>query len=102
MHFLVWGAGAIGGTMGAYLSRAGHYVTFVDNVQEHVAAIQQNGLRITGPIEEFNVRVPTFTPETLIGTWDTIMLYTKAHHTEPATRAILPHLATNGCVISVQ
>lgn len=102
MRWLVWGAGAIGGTLGAYLTRAGLDVTMVDNVDEHVAAIDRNGIRITGSIEEFSVRVPAFTPHSLKGTWDTIILATKAHHTEPATRALLPHLSPAGCVISAQ
>ena len=102
MRCLVWGAGAIGGTMGAYLARAGHDITLVDNVDEHIAAINKNGLRITGPVAEFTQAVPAFTPANLIGTWDTIMLCTKAHHTESATCALVPHLGGNGCVISVQ
>lgn len=102
MRCLVWGAGAIGGTMGAYLARAGHDVTMVDMVEEHIAAIARDGIRITGPIEEFTVRVAAFTPGTLKGTWDTIVLATKAHHTEAATRALLPHLGGDGCVISAQ
>ncbi|MGH7690904.1 MAG: ketopantoate reductase family protein, partial [Gemmatimonadaceae bacterium] len=93
MTVLIWGAGAIGGTMGAYLARAGHDVTLVDSASDHVAAINRTGLRITGPIAEFTVRVPAFTPETLAGQWHTIMLATKAHHTEPAARALLPHLS---------
>jgi 2-dehydropantoate 2-reductase len=102
MRWLVWGAGAIGGTMGAYLARAGHDVTLVDTVDEHVVAIQHNGIRITGPIEEFTARAPAFTPGALTGEWDTIILATKAHHTETAARALLPHLAASGCVISAQ
>jgi 2-dehydropantoate 2-reductase len=102
MRVLVWGAGAIGGTMGAYLARAGHDVTMLDNVTEHVAAIDRDGIRITGPVAEFTQRVAAFTPDSLLGEWDTIMLATKAHHTEAATRALLPHLTAAGCVISVQ
>src|ERR1035437_5915203 len=102
MRVVVWGAGAIGGTMGAYLARAGHDVTMVDNVDEHVAAINRDGIRITGPIAEFTQRVPAFTPATISGEWDTIMLSTKAHHTEAATHSLLPHLSAAGCVISVQ
>jgi 2-dehydropantoate 2-reductase len=102
MRILVWGAGAIGGSMTAHLVRAGHDITVVDNVPEHVAAINDAGLRITGPIAEFTARMPAHLPGTLTGQWDTIMLATKAHHTEAATRALLPHLADNGCVISVQ
>lgn len=102
MRFLVWGAGAIGGTLGAYLARAGHDVTLVDTVGEHVAAMSRAGLRITGPIAEFTQRVPAFTPEGLAGEWDTIVLATKAHHTAAAARALAPHLAQSGCVVSAQ
>ena len=99
---LVWGAGAIGGTLGAYLARAGHDVTLVDTVADHVAAINRAGLRISGPIAEFTVPLPAFTPDALRGTWDTVILATKAHHTETAVRAVLPHLTPAGCVISAQ
>ena len=102
MRCLVWGAGAIGGTMGAYLARAGHDVTLVDVVEEHIAAINRDGLRITGPVEEFVQRLPAFTPNTVDGEWDTIMLATKAQHTEAAVQALLPHLGTAGGVISAQ
>jgi 2-dehydropantoate 2-reductase len=99
---LVWGAGAIGGTLGAHLARAGHDVTFVDTVTEHVEAINPAGLRVTGPIAQFTVRAPAFTPATLRGEWDTIVLATKAQHTEAAASALLPHLTAGGCVVSAQ
>ncbi len=99
---LIWGAGAIGGTLGAHLARAGHDVTFVDNAAEHVAAIDRAGLRITGPIAEFTAHAPAFSPDTLTGEWDTIVLATKAHHTAAAARALTSHLTATGCVISAQ
>jgi len=102
MRTLIWGAGAIGGTIGAYLARAGCDVTVVDTVVEHVDAITRSGLRVTGPIDEFTVRVPAFTAQTLTGAWNTIVLATKAHHTEAAVRALRPHLAEDGCVVSAQ
>ena len=102
MRALVWGAGAMGGTLGAHLVRAGHDITFVDTVTDHVAAMQTRGLRISGPIVDFTASAPAFTPDALRGTWDTIMLATKAHHTGAAVRALVPHLSAGGCVISVQ
>jgi 2-dehydropantoate 2-reductase len=102
MRFLVWGAGAIGGTLGAYLARAGHEVTFVDTDADHVSAIDAVGISITGPVAEFMQLVPAFTPESLSGRWDTIVLATKAHHTESATRALAPFLTDDGCVVSAQ
>lgn len=102
MRTLIWGAGAIGGTLGAYLARAGHDVTLVDAAADHVAAVNRDGLRITGPVEEFVQPVPAFTPDTVTGVWDTIILATKAQHTESAARALRPHLGAAGCVISAQ
>jgi 2-dehydropantoate 2-reductase len=99
---LIWGAGAIGGTVGAYLKRAGHDVTFVDIEADHVAAMGGAGLRITGPVEEFAVRVPSLTPDQVSGQWRHIFLAVKAHHTEAACRALTPHLAQDGYVLSLQ
>jgi 2-dehydropantoate 2-reductase len=102
MRCLVWGAGAIGGTLGAYLARAGHDVTLVDTVPEHIAAIERAGLSITGPLATFTARPPAFTPDSLRGAWDTIILATKAHHTAAAARALHPYLTPDGCVVSAQ
>ena len=102
MRCLFWGAGAIGGTMAAYLARAGHDVTVVDTVTEHVEAINDAGLRLTGPVAEFTQRLPAFTPEALVGEWDTVVLATKAHHTESATHALRHHLTAHGSVVSAQ
>src|SRR5262245_36947769 len=102
MRCLIWGGGAIGGVPGSYLARAGHDVTVVDIVGEHVDAVTRDGLRVTGPIAEFTVRVPAFTPQTVSGSWDTIVLATKAHHTDSAVRALVPHLTGSGCVVSAQ
>jgi len=101
---LVWGAGAIGGTVGAFLVRAGHDVTFVDIVEEHVRAIAApgRGLAIRGPVAEFSVTAPAFLPSELTGVWRKVFLCVKAHHTQAATTALLPHLASDGYVLSLQ
>lgn len=99
---LIWGAGAIGGTIGAYLAHAGQAVQLVDIEAIHVEAINADGLRIEGPIRDFGVRVPAATPKTLTGQYERILLCVKAHHTEVATRALVPHLAPGGYVASFQ
>jgi len=99
---LVWGAGAIGGTVGAYLARAGHDVTFVDIVPEHVAVIRGPGLHVHGPVEDFTVQAPALLPEEVSGAWDKVFLCVKAHHTAEACQALLPHLAADGYVLSLQ
>lgn len=102
MNLLIWGAGAIGGTVGAYLQRAGHTVTFVDIVPEHVGAINAEGLRITGPIDEFRVNARAFTAQQIAGRHKTILLCTKSQHTRAAAESLAPFLAEDGCVVSLQ
>ncbi|HTJ58429.1 MAG TPA: 2-dehydropantoate 2-reductase [Devosiaceae bacterium] len=99
---VIWGAGAIGGTLGAAFIRAGHEVIFVDNVPEHVAAIRAGGLRIAGPIFEDAVKAPAFLPDELTGTYDRIFLAVKALHTTAAAQQLAPHLAADGYVVSAQ
>ncbi len=99
---LIWGAGAIGGTIGAYLARAGEDVLLVDTAADHVAAMRAEGLAIEGPIETFTVPVHAALPAEVSGRFARILLCVKAHHTEAATRALLPHLAPGGYIASFQ
>jgi len=103
-RILIWGAGAIGGTVGAFLARSARDVTFVDVVAEHVAAIRDpaRGLRITGPVDSFTVTAPATTPDALTGQWSRIFLAVKAQDTEAACWMLLPHLADDGYVLSLQ
>jgi 2-dehydropantoate 2-reductase len=99
---LIWGAGAIGGSLGAGLIRAGHEVVFVDNVAAHVEAINKDGLEIVGPLLQATVPAKAYLPEDLTGTFDRIFLCVKALHTESAAKALAPHLSPDGYVVSAQ
>lgn len=99
---LIWGAGAIGGTVGAYFVRAGLPVVLVERDAAHVAAIRARGLEIEGPLARFIVSVPVFEPNELSGTYSRILLCVKAQDTVAATKALLPHLAETGYVASFQ
>ena len=101
-HVFIWGAGAMGGTIGAHLARAGRSVTFIDTDDAHVAAIRDRGLRLTGPIDDFVVRASCVHPDRLDGDLGTVLLAVKAHHTGAAIAAIEPRLAPDGLVVSVQ
>lgn len=99
---LVWGGGAIGGTLAAYWARAGVPVVLVDIVEAHVEACRTGGLQIEGSIENFTVRVPAATPAELKGVYSRIVLAVKAQHTAAALEDLLPHLAADGFILSAQ
>jgi 2-dehydropantoate 2-reductase len=99
---VIWGAGAIGGTLGAYWTRAGVPILLVDTVAEHCEACRTTGLAIEGPVEAFRQVIPAVTPAEVTGTYSRIVLAVKAHATADALEQLAPHLATDGFVLSAQ
>jgi 2-dehydropantoate 2-reductase len=102
MEYVVVGAGAIGGTIGARLAREGHDVLLCDTDAEHVDAINQRGLAIEGPVEEFTVHAPAVLPDQLPNGLTIVLLAVKTQHTGAALDAIAPRIAPNGFVVSLQ
>lgn len=98
----VVGAGAIGGTVGAYLARAGHKVTFIDRDKAHVEAIRATGLSIQTPVEKFSVRAEAFLPTELTRADGIVLLAVKTQHTREAVELIAPLLPEDGMVVSLQ
>ncbi len=99
---VIWGAGAIGGVLGAWLTRSGQDVLLVDRDREHVRAIQSEGLTITGTRGTFRVHVPAALPEEVEGPLMLVLLAVKCHHTGQAIEQIEPRLDPAGTVVSVQ
>lgn len=103
---LVWGGGAIGGSMAAWWARAGVPVLMVDIHAEHVEACRTRGLRIEGPVDSFVQVVPAVTVEELRARpprrHGQVVLAVKALATESACRDLLPWLAHDGAVLSAQ
>jgi 2-dehydropantoate 2-reductase len=102
VRFTVVGAGAIGGTLGAYMARAGEDVEFVDRAADHVAAMRQRGLTIKAFDGTFNVAVRAMSLDHLKGPLDVVILAVKAQDTVGAVQAIAPHLGKDSAVVSLQ
>jgi 2-dehydropantoate 2-reductase len=96
------GAGAIGGTVGAYLARSGTAVEMVDADAAHVTAMADRGLTIQGFDETFTVGVEAVAPEKLSGPLEIVLLAVKAQHTAGAISSIAPALAPDSTVVSLQ
>jgi 2-dehydropantoate 2-reductase len=104
MRYTVYGAGAIGGTVGAHMVRGGESVLFVDKDVDHVREMQRNGLTIRGFEETFTVPVEATTPDALPDSLEleTVLLAVKAPATEAAVGSFADRLASDGCVVSLQ
>jgi 2-dehydropantoate 2-reductase len=96
------GAGAIGGTIGAHMFRAGHDITLCDADEGYVAAIRRDGLHIEGPVNEFTVQIPAITPAELPDTIEHAIVAVKSLHTASAAALLRDRLAPDGYVLTVQ
>jgi 2-dehydropantoate 2-reductase len=102
VQLTIIGAGAIGGTVGAYMARAGHDILLCDADRDHVETINRDGLTIEGPVEQFTVRVPAVTPDGLPDRVQHAAIAVKSHHTAAAAELLRGRLADDGWVVSLQ
>ena len=102
MRIVIMGAGGLGGYFGARLAAAGNDVAFVAR-GAHLAAIRQNGLRVTSALGELHLRdvVATDDPATLAPA-DVIMVAVKLWDTDAAAEAVKPLVRPGTAVVSFQ
>lgn len=102
MRFAVFGAGAIGGFLGARLIEAGHEVAFIAR-GEHLAAIRGKGLRISSDeLGEATYRVEASDDPADIGPADYVILGVKAHALPAVAPACAPLMSADTAVVSLQ
>jgi 2-dehydropantoate 2-reductase len=99
----VVGAGGIGGTVAAFLARAGDKVSVVDKSRPHIEAIRARGLLVDGIFGEVRpIFEQTLLPEEVKGPLDIVILAVKSQHTEEALATIAPLLSEHGVIVSLQ
>jgi 2-dehydropantoate 2-reductase len=84
MKIAILGAGSMGSVFGGRLSLAGHDVWMIDVNEDHVRAIQTEGLTLTDGTREVVVRPQATTEPTDVGQADLVMVWCKAADTTAA------------------
>jgi len=102
VRLAIIGAGAIGGTIGAPLIRDGHDILLCDADAAHVEAINQRGLTIEGPVENFTVRATAVLPDELPASLPRAAIAVKSHHTAAAAELLRGRLDPDGYVVSLR
>lgn len=85
MRFVVYGAGAVGATIGARLFQHGHEVVLIGR-GAHGTAMRENGLRLLDPAGETVLRLPVAESPAALGVaaTDVVLLAMKSQDTEGA------------------
>ena len=109
----VMGAGAIGGSIAAYLARDGYEITVIDPWADHIDAIRADGLKLTDVNESFTADVkalhlsdlgqsPAQNPGKSDLQFDTVFLSVKSYDTRWAATFIERFLSPAGAVYPAQ
>lgn len=99
------GAGAIGSSVGADLTRAGHDVTLIDQWPAHVEAMKAAGLRVLMKDEELQIPVQAMHLCDLAAAklaFDMVFLACKSNDHRWLTEFIKPYLKHDGVLIGTQ
>src|ERR1700753_3014378 len=99
MKICVYGAGAIGGYMGAQLARAGADVSFVAR-GPHLAAMQANGVKLQIDGDEHIVKVRCTNNPAELGPQDVVIIALKAHSIPGVVDLMAPLLGPETTVVT--
>ena len=101
MKIVIAGAGAIGGYIGARLTRAGADVVLCAR-GPHLLAMQTRGLRVFSPEGDFEVRPQLAADFSSIGPCDVVFLGVKAHALAALAPTLAPLFGPDTVVVSTQ
>jgi 2-dehydropantoate 2-reductase len=101
VRFVIAGAGAIGGYIGAKLTRAGADVILFAR-GPHLRAMQERGLRVISPDGDFDVKPKITGDLSTIGKTDVVFLGVKAHSLTALAPQLPPLFGPDTVVVSTQ
>ena len=98
MKFCIFGAGAIGGLVGAHLARIGEDVTLIAR-GPHLAAMREHGLKVSGHSGDFTVKPRATDNPAEAGPQDYVIVALKAHSVAPIAEQMKPLLGPKTAVV---
>ena len=101
MRVCIYGAGAMGTSLGAALTKAGVPIELVSRNAAHVEALRTRGAVLSGAVQ-MTVPVTAMLPEEMVGKYDVIFLAIRQRGNREAAAFLLPFLKEDGALVSVQ
>jgi 2-dehydropantoate 2-reductase len=87
MKIAIIGAGAMGSMHGGYLSKAGEEVWLVDPWEDHIEAINRNGLILCDKGVEEKIKLKATANPSDVGVADVVLFFVKSYDTADAVRS---------------
>ena len=101
MRIAIYGCGAMGTVLGAYLSKAGLNVELIDIYEEHVNKLNSSGAKLIG-FENWTAPVKALLPSQMAGIYDLVILFCKQTANKDAFAVIKRHIDGTSSVLTLQ
>ncbi len=101
MKLAIYGAGAMGTVLGAYLSKAGEQVDLINRNIMHVKGLKEKGAQIIGKIQ-LTQKVSALLPEEMKEEYDILFLMTKQLDNKQVVKSLVPFLKKDGVICTMQ
>ena len=101
MRCAIYGAGAMGTVLGAFIARAGKQIDLVNRNERHIAALKEKGAAVCGTVQ-FTQQVHALLPSEMDGKYDVILLMTKQRQNVEIAAFLKPFLAEDGALCTCQ
>lgn len=104
MRVAIYGAGAMGTVLGAWLTEDGIQVDLITRNEAHVRAMKEKGATVVYSVQggQRTTKVNALLPREMSGQYDVIFLMTKQRHNEEILMGLLPYLKEDGVVCTTQ
>jgi len=100
-RYAIFGAGSLGTVLGAYLTKNGIKIDLITRNKDTIEGMRKNGAQIEGTVS-FSQPVSALYPSEMSGKYDIIFLLIKQQHNKEAVSSILPFLADDGVICTMQ
>lgn len=101
MKYAIYGAGAMGTVLGAYIARAGLPIDLINRNEKHIAALKERGAHIVGTVD-FVQPVNAMLPSEMKEKYDLILLMTKQRDNAQIVTFLKDYLKEDGALCTCQ
>lgn len=101
MEYAIYGAGAMGTVLGAYIAKAGVEIDLINRNEKHIAALKRDGAKIIGTVN-FTQKVNSLLPSEMNKKYDVIILMTKQRFNAEIVAFLKDYLKEDGALCCCQ
>ncbi len=101
MRLAIYGAGAMGTILGAYIAKSGKNIDLISRNESHIEGLKSHGAHIIGKID-LTQKVNALLPRDMTGKYDIIFLMTKQMENMAVVKELTKYLASDGVICTMQ